>query len=42
MERNKYYDIIVIGAGAGGLFFGAACSDFKRVLILEKTKQAGT
>ena len=42
MERNKYYDIIVIGAGAGGLFFGAACSDFKRVLILEKTKKAGT
>lgn len=42
MERNKYYDIIVIGAGAGGLFFGAACSYFKRVLILEKTKKAGT
>lgn len=42
MERNKHYDIIVIGAGAGGLFFGAACSDFKRVLILEKTKKAGT
>lgn len=42
MERNKYYDIIVIGAGAGGLFFGAACSDFKKVLILEKTKKAGT
>lgn len=32
MERKKvydYYDTIVIGAGAGGLFFGAARSDFR-------------
>lgn len=42
MERKNYYDTIVIGAGAGGLFFGAACPAFADVLILEKTKKAGT
>lgn len=42
MERKNYYDTIVIGAGAGGLFFGAACLAFADVLILEKTKKAGT
>lgn len=42
MERKNYYDTIVIGAGAGGLFFGAACPASADVLILEKTKKAGT
>ena len=46
MERERYYETIVIGAGAGGLFFGAACpvsgDDAGRTLILEKTNRIGT
>ncbi len=46
MERERYYETIVIGAGAGGLFFGAACpvsgGDAGRTLILEKTNRIGT
>lgn len=42
MERERYYETIVIGAGAGGLFFGAACpvsgDDAGRTLIW-KNKQ---
>lgn len=36
------YDYIVIGAGASGLFFGAAFPKRTRGLILEKTKRPGT
>lgn len=46
MKSEKYYETIVIGAGAGGLFFGAACAvsggDSGRTLILEKTNRIGT
>ena len=46
MKSEKYYETIVIGAGAGGLFFGAACpvsgGDAGRTLILEKTNRIGT
>ncbi len=46
MERERYYETIVIGAGAGGLFFGAACpvsgGNAGRTLILEKTNRIGT
>ena len=46
MKSEKYYETIVIGAGAGGLFFGAACpvsgSGAGRTLILEKTNRIGT
>lgn len=46
MERERYYETIVIGAGAGGLFFGAACpvsgGGIGRTLILEKTNRIGT
>lgn len=36
------YDYIVIGAGAAGLFFGAAINKNCNGLILEKTKRIGT
>lgn len=41
MKIKNSYNTIVIGGGAGGLFFGAAasCPD---VLILEKTNKTGT
>lgn len=46
MKSEKYYETIVIGAGAGGLFFGAACpvsgGNAGRTLILEKTNRIGT
>ncbi|MCI5533808.1 MAG: aminoacetone oxidase family FAD-binding enzyme [Firmicutes bacterium] len=46
MKSEKYYKTIVIGAGAGGLFFGAACpvsgGTAGRTLILEKTNKIGT
>lgn len=46
MERERYYETIVIGAGAGGLFFGTACpvsgGGIGRTLILEKTNRIGT
>lgn len=46
MKSEKYYETIVIGAGAGGLFFGAACpfsgGGAGRTLILEKTNRIGT
>lgn len=46
-RENNYetnYETIVIGAGAGGLFFGAACSVSApgSTLILEKTNKTGT
>ena len=45
MKSKKYYETIVIGAGAGGLFFGAACpvsgGGVGRTLILEKTNRIG-
>lgn len=46
-RENNYetnYETIVIGAGAGGLFFGAACSVSApgNTLILEKTNKIGT
>ena len=44
MKRENNYETIVIGAGAGGLFFGAACpvSACGNTLILEKTNKIGT
>lgn len=41
-SRNEKYDIIIIGAGAAGLMAGVLlCDTGKRVLVLEKKKQAG-
>ena len=36
------YDVIIVGAGAAGLFCGSAFSDKAKGLILEKTKRIGT
>ena len=36
------YDTIVVGGGAGGLYFGAAAPAGRKTLILEKTKKLGT
>ena len=38
---KKYYKTIVIGGGAGGLFFGAACPAGSDVLILDRNKSLG-
>lgn len=37
-----YYDCIIVGAGASGLFCGAAFPQKTKGLILEKTKRIGT
>ena len=36
------YDTVVVGGGAGGLYFGAAAPADRKTLILEKTKNPGT
>jgi predicted Rossmann fold flavoprotein len=42
MEKNKIWDVIIIGGGASGMMTGAISSrDGKSVLILEKNKDLG-
>ncbi len=38
---NKHYDIIIIGAGASGLFCAMHCAENKNVLLIEKNNLAG-
>ena len=41
-DSAAVYDTIVVGGGAGGLYFGAAAPADRKTLILEKTKNPGT